>query len=97
MGGAEELTRPVLRMLALEWERLEGGERPPPGGGEWTADERTGGLVRPFLRREIAARPAEFSAAQVVGTVLGKYQLASGDGELTCRWRPWSRGENSSR
>lgn len=22
LGGAEELTRPVLRMLALEWERL---------------------------------------------------------------------------
>lgn len=39
----------------------------------------------PFLRREIAARPAEFSAAQVVGTVLGKYQLGIGDGELACR------------
>ena len=39
----------------------------------------------PFLRREIAARPAEFSAAQVVGTVLGKYQLGIGDGEVACR------------
>lgn len=39
----------------------------------------------PFLRRVIAAQPAEFSAAQVVGTVLGQYQLGLGDGELACR------------
>ena len=51
----------------------------------------------PFLRREIAARPAEFSAAQVVGTVLGKYQLGIGDGELTCRLEAMVQGENSSR
>ena len=30
-AGAEELTCPKLRMLALEWERLEGGERPSLG------------------------------------------------------------------
>lgn len=46
----------------------------------------------PFLRREIAARPAEFSAAQVVGTVLGKYQLGIGDGELTCRLEAMVQG-----
>ena len=46
----------------------------------------------PFLRREIAARPAEFSAAQVVGTVLGKYQLGIGDGELACRLEAMVQG-----
>lgn len=35
LGGAEELTRPVLRMLALEWERL--GRRTPPSGRWSTA------------------------------------------------------------
>lgn len=46
----------------------------------------------PFLCREIAARPAEFSAAQVVGTVLGKYQLGIGDGELACRLEAMVQG-----
>lgn len=46
----------------------------------------------PFLCREIAARPAESSAAQVVGTVLGKYQLGIGDGELACRLEAMVQG-----
>ncbi len=51
----------------------------------------------PFLRREIAARPAEFSAAQVVGTVLGKYQLGIGDGGTDLSAGGHGQGENSSR
>lgn len=75
----------VLRGLAGAWQDLQKENAPLRGvvNGRLVSLPEDG--YDPFLRRVIAAQPAEFSAAQVVGTVLGKYQLGLGDGELACR------------
>ncbi len=45
LGGAEELTRPVLRMLALEWERLREENAPLRAVVNGRGDGGIGGLL----------------------------------------------------
>ena len=82
----------VLQDLAGTWQDLQKENAPLRGvvNGRLVSLPEDG--YDPFLRRVIAAQPAEFSAAQVVGTVLGKYQLGIGDGELACRLEAMVQG-----
>ena len=75
----------VLQDLAGTWQDLQKENAPLRAvvNGRLVSLPEDG--YDPFLRRVIAAQPAEFSAAQVVGTVLGQYQLGLGDGEVACR------------
>ena len=82
----------VLRGLAGTWQDLQRENAPLRAVVNGRLMSVPEDWYDPFLRREIAARPAEFSAAQVVGTVLGKYQLGIGDGELACRLEAMVQG-----
>lgn len=87
-----QLPANVLRGLAGTWQDLQKENAPLRAVVNGRLMSVPEDWYDPFLRREIAARPAEFSAAQVVGTVLGKYQLGIGDGELTCRLEAMVQG-----
>ena len=45
----------------------------------------------PFLRRELARMPTEFSQALLLGHTLGKYQLGISDALLAGRVEEWVR------
>ena len=66
MGGAEELTRPVLRMLALEWERLREENAPLRAVVNGRVMGVSEDFYDPVLRRCFTEKP------QKVANVLGQ-------------------------
>ena len=66
LGGAEELTRPVLRMLALEWERLREENAPLRAVVNGRVMGVSEDFYDPVLRRCLTEKP------QKVANVLGQ-------------------------
>lgn len=86
---AQELGRPVpmgeLRALAHQWRLLKRENAPLRAVLNGRLVSVPESLYDPFLWREIEAQPEEFQEAQVIGRVLGRYQLGIGDGWAALR------------
>lgn len=80
-----------LRGLAARWSELQQENAPLRAVCSGKLVSVPESWYDVFLRQEIAAEKEEFSAAHVVGSVLGKYQLGIGDGELAQRLRAMVR------
>jgi hypothetical protein len=76
---AQELPSPIRHAAAVRWKALQSENAPLRvllNGHLVSVDAD---FYDPFLKREIAAAPDEFSEAQVIGRLLGQYQLGIGD------------------
>lgn len=88
LGGAEELTRPVLRMLALEWERLREENAPLRAVVNGRVMGVSEDFYDPVLRRCLTEKPQK--VANVLGQAL--VQLSGvGDWLLAGGCAPWRR------
>ena len=90
LGGAEELTRPVLRMLALEWERLREENAPLRAVVNGRVMGVSEDFYDPVFRRCLTEKPQK--VANVLGQALvqlsgvGDWLLAR-RGRAVCPWR----------
>lgn len=80
-----------LRSLAARWSELQQENAPLRAVCSGKLVSVPESWYDVFLRQEIAAEKEEFSAAHVVGRVLGTYQLGIGDGELAQRLKAMVR------
>ena len=85
LGGAEELTRPVLRMLALEWERLREENAPLRAVVNGRVRSVDADFYDDCLRRTLPM--GRKKVARLIGEILGREQPGVGDTLLANRLR----------
>lgn len=82
---AERPSRPFRLALSTAWRELQGENTPLRAVIDGRLVSVAADFYDPFLRRELARMPAEFSEAHLLGNTLGRHQLQVGDGFLAGR------------
>lgn len=82
---AEALPGPIRQAAARRWRELQAENAPLRALVNGRLLSVGADFYDPFLERELAAAPAEFHEAQLIGQVLGRYPLGIGDCLLASR------------
>lgn len=84
-GQAKRLPTNALRAMAAQWKQLQQENAPLRAVLNGRLVSMPENLYDPFLLRELDAMEPEFLAAELVGQVLGKYQLGVSPSWLALR------------
>lgn len=82
---AEVSSRPLRLAWAIDWQNLRQENAPLRAVIDGRLVSVAADFYDPFLRRELARMPVEFSEAHLLGNTLGRHQLQVGDGFLAGR------------
>ena len=90
-GTGERLPVSAGRMMADRWKQLQRENAPLRAVLNGRLVSAPESLYDPYILREIDAQDQEFRGADVVGNVIGKYQLGIGDGWIVRRMEQFIR------